>query len=121
MSETTIDYKEKTLIEGVILSVVLLFLYIVGEPFIEVWNHVIAYTTEHITKIRFFVYLLASISVFLMLLIFYSIYRRFGRVSAFLFFISLHLIDLTITGDNKLIKIITLGFKSFFNWLFGNV
>lgn len=121
MAQTVIDYKDEAAGFGIIIMIGLFFLFIVGEPFIEVWKFTINFTMENITKVRFFVYSSAVISVGLLILIFGLIYAEFGKLKAFLFFIILHLLDLAITDNNILIQFLIKTIGNLANWLFGNV
>jgi len=121
MAQTVIDYKDEGAIFGTIAVVGIFILFIIGEPFIELWKFVISITTEHITKIRLFVYFFGSISVLFLAYIILLIYMKFGKLKVFLFYTSLEFLDLAITGNNVLIQFSFNTLHNLFNWLFGNV
>ena len=119
--QTTIDYKEEGQLYAIIIGIGILILFVIGEPFIELWNMTNLFIIENITKIRFFVYLGNTLSVLFLFVLLILVYVRFGKLKAILFFIFLHYLDLMITGNNTLLEFIFKGLKNIFSWLFGTV
>ena len=121
MAETVIDYKDEAAIVGIAVGAGLLALFFIGEPFVNLWHFVVTAISEHLTKIRLFVYAAALISVLALLFVNFLVYVIWGKWSAIAFFIALHFINFAITKDDMLLQFIYNSLKSLFLWIFGTV
>lgn len=121
MAETVIDYKEEGAMFAYLIGFVALILWVLGEPLVDLWNYVILLMSEHITKIRIFVYLASILSVLLVGFAFLFTYARYGKWYTLYLFVVAHILDYWLSGNNMLLKIIFTTIKSGFLWLFGDI
>ncbi|MBD3808346.1 MAG: hypothetical protein IE880_06485 [Epsilonproteobacteria bacterium] len=116
---TTIDYKDEAAIWMLMVFVIIGTLYIIFEPFIDVWILVKEYVKIHILDVRILIYTLATLATLPFLLPLLWFIGRQENKYLIAYMLLAHSIDMLLTGHNILLQTIYGVLKATLIYLFG--
>jgi len=116
---TTIDYKDVGALYGIMIFAILFFVYVILQPWIDLYMYGTEVVGANLTKIRFLLYGIPLVPVLISLLPFVYIYERFNRKYILYAVIFTHIAHQVISGNNIILNMGYILIKSSFMWLFG--